>query len=68
MKGIIPYQVITGNYNWYALLSDCCRIIPYQVITGNYNLDSDGLYMYYIIPYQVITGNYNGLPISEYSR
>ena len=34
---IIPYQVITGNYN----LSDggyvLHAIIPYQVITGNYN-------------------------------
>ena len=34
---IIPYQVITGNYNsgTYATLLSC--IIPYQVITGNYN-------------------------------
>ena len=35
---IIPYQVITGNYNiniWVWLVN---FIIPYQVITGNYNI------------------------------
>ena len=35
---IIPYQVITGNYN--RSLNDVLEklIIPYQVITGNYNI------------------------------
>ena len=56
---IIPYQVITGNYNasqnrWY----NCC-IIPYQVITGNYNKPVNNSVSGIIIPYQVITGNYN---------
>ena len=34
---IIPYQVITGNYNGYLLKVAQDTIIPYQVITGNYN-------------------------------
>ena len=34
---IIPYQVITGNYNRSCILKINCFIIPYQVITGNYN-------------------------------
>ena len=56
---IIPYQVITGNYNRRSRPPKGRWIIPYQVITGNYNRS---LYMgmrFRIIPYQVITGNYN---------
>ena len=34
---IIPYQVITGNYNAMYELRLLAGIIPYQVITGNYN-------------------------------
>ena len=34
---IIPYQVITGNYNCSGSASTNLTIIPYQVITGNYN-------------------------------
>ncbi|EEV02679.1 hypothetical protein ROSINTL182_05401 [Roseburia intestinalis L1-82] len=34
---IIPYQVITGNYNFCGQITDYECIIPYQVITGNYN-------------------------------
>jgi len=34
---IIPYQVITGNYNFTHVLNASLFIIPYQVITGNYN-------------------------------
>ena len=34
---IIPYQVITGNYDNTILLSIHVVIIPYQVITGNYD-------------------------------
>ena len=34
---IIPYQVITGNYNVSHCYRDDDNIIPYQVITGNYN-------------------------------
>ena len=34
---IIPYQVITGNYNIRLPLFFSSFIIPYQVITGNYN-------------------------------
>ena len=34
---IIPYQVITGNYNSEAVNALALDIIPYQVITGNYN-------------------------------
>ena len=34
---IIPYQVITGNYNTPVDNTERFRIIPYQVITGNYN-------------------------------
>ena len=35
---IIPYQVITGNYNPKLSTLLLWLIIPYQVITGNYNL------------------------------
>ena len=34
---IIPYQVITGNYNKWCAQIKFSGIIPYQVITGNYN-------------------------------
>ncbi len=34
---IIPYQVITGNYNLTTVYIYGDTIIPYQVITGNYN-------------------------------
>ena len=37
MKIIIPYQVITGNYDAGAVASSGFLIIPYQVITGNYD-------------------------------
>ena len=36
---IIPYQVITGNYNISYAVQQEHQIIPYQVITGNYNSD-----------------------------
>ena len=38
MLAIIPYQVITGNYNIGYNSRGNVMIIPYQVITGNYNL------------------------------
>ena len=56
---IIPYQVITGNYDNTILLSIHVVIIPYQVITGNYDMQSGKIYDLSIIPYQVITGNYD---------
>ena len=34
---IIPYQVITGNYDSNSMLKFLSSIIPYQVITGNYD-------------------------------
>ena len=34
---IIPYQVITGNYDSKSDSAYVVRIIPYQVITGNYD-------------------------------
>ena len=34
---IIPYQVITGNYDESLLWIHAGAIIPYQVITGNYD-------------------------------
>ena len=34
---IIPYQVITGNYDRSLLNGRIHDIIPYQVITGNYD-------------------------------
>ena len=34
---IIPYQVITGNYDPGVTPVDKVGIIPYQVITGNYD-------------------------------
>ena len=37
---IIPYQVITGNYNPTVSQCPASPIIPYQVITGNYNCGS----------------------------
>ena len=35
---IIPYQVITGNYDLNRTRSALYMIIPYQVITGNYDI------------------------------
>ena len=35
---IIPYQVITGNYDADERARARQLIIPYQVITGNYDL------------------------------
>ena len=34
---IIPYQVITGNYDLKLVNLSLDSIIPYQVITGNYD-------------------------------
>ena len=34
---IIPYQVITGNYDHSIVCFIDVHIIPYQVITGNYD-------------------------------
>ena len=34
---IIPYQVITGNYDVTVATCKRTAIIPYQVITGNYD-------------------------------
>ena len=59
---IIPYQVITGNYNSEMEWGTCRMIIPYQVITGNYNNLPVSIRTVIIIPYQVITGNYNTCP------
>ena len=56
---IIPYQVITGNYDKLVFGEDGHYIIPYQVITGNYDLIHPRTLLYIIIPYQVITGNYD---------
>ena len=56
---IIPYQVITGNYNLFNWILTDRGIIPYQVITGNYNCRKKRTGRPDIIPYQVITGNYN---------
>ena len=49
---IIPYQVITGNYNSSATSDKGAPIIPYQVITGNYNINRLALLksIYYTIP------------------
>ena len=60
---IIPYQVITGNYNAKLYVIYANFIIPYQVITGNYNAFLTGFLQTEIIPYQVITGNYNFLTL-----
>ena len=59
ISSIIPYQVITGNYNIRCSRYDNLHIIPYQVITGNYNQLLACVFFRFIIPYQVITGNYN---------
>ena len=37
---IIPYQVITGNYDVCSRHKGKDIIIPYQVITGNYDRNS----------------------------
>ena len=58
-SAIIPYQVITGNYDIKVIAIKRLNIIPYQVITGNYDYDSRLCNRNYIIPYQVITGNYD---------
>ena len=51
---IIPYQVITGNYNEASASIHALNIIPYQVITGNYNVAIIKHRRMKIIPYQVI--------------
>ena len=56
---IIPYQVITGNYDGNNTELRIVDIIPYQVITGNYDIDKMIAKHDLIIPYQVITGNYD---------
>ena len=56
---IIPYQVITGNYDADYLQHSDSAIIPYQVITGNYDMGLTLMSLNLIIPYQVITGNYD---------
>ena len=56
---IIPYQVITGNYDDFVRLREKKKIIPYQVITGNYDNGCQFTLDIFIIPYQVITGNYD---------
>ena len=56
---IIPYQVITGNYDVLHTNVATDVIIPYQVITGNYDRSESYRKCCYIIPYQVITGNYD---------
>ena len=61
VRSIIPYQVITGNYNQSVPPEHSGDIIPYQVITGNYNHVLFYIGLNSIIPYQVITGNYNEL-------
>ena len=53
---IIPYQVITGNYNLHYPRKGQVTIIPYQVITGNYNNLINIINNIIIIQYQVITG------------
>ena len=63
---IIPYQVITGNYNNRMTVSALHSIIPYQVITGNYNDCVCDCAFQCIIPYQVITGNYNFVPRNSF--
>ena len=49
---IIPYQVITGNYNVTDMMKDLAEIIPYQVITGNYNPFNIKIINFFIIPYK----------------
>ena len=56
---IIPYQVITGNYDVWTVKAHTVKIIPYQVITGNYDTKDEYGEATGIIPYQVITGNYD---------
>ena len=56
---IIPYQVITGNYDPQNRRNRQGLIIPYQVITGNYDITKLFPIACKIIPYQVITGNYD---------
>ena len=41
---IIPYQVITGNYDTKDEYGEATGIIPYQVITGNY----DSLFLFFL--------------------
>ena len=41
---IIPYQVITGNYNPKVKTAGTLLIIPYQVITGNYNKNDNTIH------------------------
>ena len=61
---IIPYQMITGNYNQGSGKTLSAVIIPYQMITGNYNTMPSNKPVIMIIPYQVITGNYNLINIT----
>ena len=65
---IITYQVITGNYSYYAVGFRNHRIITYQVITGNYSKKSGYISSRFIITYQVITGNYSNPHNSQKAR
>ena len=65
---IIPYQVITGNYDRSLIHRLLLNIIPYQVITGNYDFRCPQCGRVIIIPYQVITGNYDSPYYYRYKR
>ena len=58
---IIPYQELSGNYNYSRRYHWRYRIIPYQELSGNYNTAQSGKTDSFIIPYQELSGNYNGV-------
>ena len=56
---IIPYQELSGNYNFGNGEKGHEHIIPYQELSGNYNPLKEGDQITWIIPYQELSGNYN---------
>ena len=55
---IIPYQELSGNYNYSYDPTIFAAIIPYQELSGNYNGDWWDYTPYKIIPYQELSDKY----------
>ena len=57
--GIIPYQELSGNYNYFDYWASGEVIMPYQELPGSYNPKLQQPAPVHIIPYQELPGNYN---------
>ena len=52
---IIPYQELSGNYNYCCAMLSISAIIPYQELSGNYNNVDDKGFHELIRPYQELS-------------